>query len=354
MAYSHLQAEERQTLAALYQQGYSKRAIARTLGRNPSTILRELRRNTDVLLGYASRIAQASYVKRRMEAKPNAKLHHNGPLWPKVCALLDECWSPRQIAYTLQARYPCNKYFRACPETIYRAIYAYPSGDYRNHLISRLRQGRSSRKKRSRGKDRRRRIPDMQSIHVRPLDVDTRQTVGHWEGDLIKGEGNKSAVGVLVERKSRLVMLCKLPDASATSVLDAFTSKLSPVMKCLRQTLTYDQGKEMSRHKELTEKTGINVYFCDPHSPWQRGTCENTNGLLRQFLPKGTDLSTYTQQDLDCIATCLNNRPRAVLNWQTPYQIFDEAIVKTKDKIYAFSVENVLCVLGSDCRCASP
>lgn len=149
---------------------------------------------------------------------------------------------------------------------------------------------------------------------------------GHWEGDLIKGAGNACAVGVLVERTSRLVLLARMDDATAASALRAFTAKLQSIAAPLRQTLTYDQGKEMARHGDLTTQTGVKVYFCDPHSPWQRGTCENTNGLIRQYLPKGTDLSGYTHDALDAIADSLNTRPRATHNWQTPLQVFAHAL----------------------------
>ena len=166
------------------------------------------------------------------------------------------------------------------------------------------------------------RIADLTSIHERPKEVEDRTIPGHWEGDLIKGAGNKSAVGVLVERATRLVLLCKMADSTAESALAAFSAKLNSIAAPLRQTLTYDQGKEMVRHKELSQATGMRVYFCDPHSPWQKGSCENTNGLLRQFLPKGTDLSVHDQDALDSIADLMNNRPRQTLGWDSPYQVF--------------------------------
>ena len=164
----------------------------------------------------------------------------------------------------------------------------------------------------------------MVSIHVRPPEVNDRVMPGHWEGDLIKGAGNKSAVEVLVERSTRLVLLCKMPDASAESALAAFTAKLNRIAAPMRQTLTYDQGKEMAKHRELAKATNMRVYFCDPHSPWQRGSCENTNGLLRQFLPKGTDLSLASQTLPNEIARLLNGRPRKTLDWRTP----DEAMAE--------------------------
>ena len=207
-------------------------------------------------------------------------------------------------------------------ETIYTAIYAQPRGELRRQLIACLRRGHSTRMPRTRGVDRRGQIPDMLSIHVRPPEIEDRVMPGHWEGDFIKGAGNQSSVGVLVERSSRLVLLAKMEDATAASALAGFSAKLNSIAEPMRHSLTYDQGKEMSRHAELREQTGVNIYFCDPHSPWQRGTCENTNGLLRQYMPKGTDLSVHTQDDLDAIADSLNNRPRATHEFNTPLAVF--------------------------------
>lgn len=170
----------------------------------------------------------------------------------------------------------------------------------------------------------------MLSIHLRPPEVEERQFPGHWEGDLIKGAGNASAVGTLVELTSRLLMLVKLPHpqpASAANVLQAFTDKLRSIAEPMRQTLTYDQGREMARHKELTANTGVAVYFCDPHSPWQRGSNENINGLVRQYLPKGTDLSGYSQQQLDAIADEINNRPRKGLGVRTPLAVYRQLLI---------------------------
>jgi IS30 family transposase len=162
----------------------------------------------------------------------------------------------------------------------------------------------------------------MVSIHVRPPEIEDRVMPGHWEGDFIKGAGNKSSVGVLVERTSRLVLLAKMDDATAASALAGFSAKLNSIAAPMRHSLTYDQGKEMARHRELTASTGVKGYFCDPHSPWQRGSCENTNGLLRQYLPKGTDLSVHTQAELDDIADSLNNRPRATHAFHSPLEVF--------------------------------
>jgi len=296
--------------------------MARTLDRSPGTISRELARNSRPELGYASVPAQVLSAQRRDAARGLAKLDHGGVTWGLVLTLLSWKYSPQQIAGTLKRVFPDDPSRQVSHETIYTAIYAHPRGELRRELIACLRQGHSKRLSRSRGTDRRGQLVEMMSIHVRPPEVDDRVMPGHWEGDFIKGAGNKSSVGVLVERTSRLVLLAKMDDATAASALAGFTAKLNLIAAPMRQTLTYDQGKEMARHAELTARTGVKVYFCDPHSPWQRGTCENTNGLLRQYLPKGSDLSTHSQADLDAIADSLNSRPRATHAFHSPLEVF--------------------------------
>ena len=311
------------TLASLRQQGYSLRAIARTLNRSASSLSRELQRNSTAQ-SYVAHDAQAASAQRRSAARLWPKLHPDLKLWRVVKTCLSWRWSPQQISRTLARMWPDEPDMQVSHETIYTAIYAHAGGELRRQLIACLRQGKSGRKPRSVGTDRRGQIPDMVSIHVRPPEVQDRVMPGHWEADLIRGAENKSAVGVMVERKTRLILLAKMKDATAASALEAFSAKLNSIAEPLRQTLTYDQGKEMSRHKQLTERTGMKVYFCDPHSPWQRGTCENTNGLLRQYLPKGTDLSVFSQEDLDGIADEMNSRPRATHDWRSPIQVFAE------------------------------
>lgn len=320
--YKQLEPEERMTIAILKKQGLSGRAIARTPGRSACTVSRELNRNGSGEWGYTSASAQALSESRRAVAIPARKLEPEGALWQAVCGLLARKWSPQQIAATLQADDPDEPQRQVSHETIYTAIYAQPRGELRRQLISCLRKGRSTRLPRSRGQDRRGQIPDMVSIHVRPPEVEDRVMPGHWEGDFIKGAGNRSSVGVLVERSGRLVLLAKMDDATAESALAGFTMKLRSIAEPLRQTLTYDQGKEMSRHVELAKATGMRVYFCDPHSPWQRGTCENTNGLFRQYLPKGADLSVYSQEELDAVADSLNHRPRATHDFHSPMEVY--------------------------------
>jgi IS30 family transposase len=233
-------------------------------------------------------------------------------------------WSPEQISETLKKE--GVETFRVSHETIYKAIYVFPRGEVRKELIGLLRQGRSTRKPRTRGQDRRNAIPNMQSIHIRPPEAEDRQIPGHWEGDLIKGAGNRSSVGTLVERMSGFTALAKMPNATAGAALESFGTALETIPPCLRKTMTYDQGREMAYHEALTARTGVAVYFADPHAPWQRGSNENTNGLLRQYLPKGTDLSIYSQDDLNRIVYSLNTRPRKRLNWRTPLEVYTEMI----------------------------
>ncbi len=326
--YRQLQPEERMTIASMSQTGSSVRAMARTLGRSAGTISREIVRNTHAQFGYASTPAQTLCRTRRIAARPPPVLHPHGVLWGVVLTLLEWKWSPQQIAATLKRVFPDEPERHVSHETIYTAIYAHARGELRRQLIACLRHGHSKRLPRTRGKDRRGQIPEMVSIHVRPPEVEDRLLPGHWEGDFIKGAGNKSSVGVLVERSSRLVLLARMEDATAASALAGFTAKLNQIAAPLRQSFTYDQGREMSRHRELAAATGVRVYFCDPHSPWQRGTCKNTNGLLRQYLPKGTDLSIHNQDDLDAIADSLNKRPRATHGFNSPLAVFGAMLAK--------------------------
>jgi transposase, IS30 family len=320
--YKQLRPEERLTIASMKLQGASPRAMARVLARPASTVSRELRRNASPEGGYCAQSALAQHAHRRQAARWASKLDLQSVQWGVVVTMLSWKWSPQQIAATLKRVFPDEPQRHVSHETIYTAIYAHARGELRRDLIACLRQGKSTRMPRSRGTDRRGQIPEMVSIHVRPPEVNDRVMPGHWEGDLIKGAGNKSSVGVLVERSSRLVLLARMPDATAASALAAFTAKLNSIAAPMRHSLTYDQGREMSRHADLARATNIRVYFCDPHSPWQRGTCENTNGLLRQYLPKGTDLSVYTQEELDGIADSLNGRPRATHDWRNPLEVF--------------------------------
>ena len=328
--YNQLDYQDRQSIAIGLEQGLSIRAIARMLNRSPSTIKREVERNAGGS-AYSCRYAHERFVRRRRHAKPAPKLVAGNALFETVAQLLRQHWSPQQIAAHLAKLHPHENAMCVSHETIYNVIYAQPRGELRRELVACLRMARAKRWPRSRGEDRRGQMADLLSIHVRPPEVDDRQLPGHWEGDLIKGQANASAVGTLVERTTRLLMLVKLPHpnpASAAHVLQAFTDKLTGIALPMRKTLTYDRGKEMSYHPQLTQNTGMAVYFCDPHSPWQRGTNENTNGLVRQYLPKGTDLSGYTQEQLDAIADEMNGRPRKTLGWNTPFEVYSRWLAK--------------------------
>ena len=322
--YQQLQLGERIALSQWREQGLSLRAMARMLGRSPSTISREITRNAPSGQ-YHCTFAQQRCTRRRLYSRPAPKLERTSALFGQVRAWMARKWSPEQIALHLARHFPHDRTQRVSHETIYNAIYAQPRGELRGELIACLRHARTKRLPRTRGEDRRGKRADMLSIDVRPPEVADRLFPGHWEGDLIKGKANASAVGTLVERTSRLLILVHLPSAkpaSAATVLQAFTDKLRSVPAPMRRTMTYDQGSEMARHKELSANTGIAVYFCDPHSPWQRGTNENTNGLVRQYLPKGTDLSGYSQAQLDAIADEINHRPRKTLKAHSPFEVY--------------------------------
>jgi len=231
-------------------------------------------------------------------------------------------YSPEQIAGTLAAVHPDLPSLQVSHETIYTAIYAMPRGELRTEVISWLRFGHAKRRPRARGEDRRGQIPDMVSIHDRPPEIEERLVPGHWEGDLIKGAYNRSAVGTLVERTTLFTVLARMDNASAESAVKGFGHVLNRIEAQKRLSMTYDQGREMAAHQQLTFDTGVKVYFADPHSPWQRGINENTNGLLRQYLPKGSDLSGFAQDELDEIAWKLNTRPRKSLGFKCPAELF--------------------------------
>jgi IS30 family transposase len=323
--YNEMSLDERVEVQRRLEAGDTLRAIARSLGRAPSTLSREWRRATSSGATYTAQAAHRQARARRRKPRVERKLT-DPALWDTVQCLLRARWSPEQIAGLLARAFPDEASYRVSHETIYSAIYLTPRGELRKELIACLRQGRSTRKPRTRGTDRRGQIPNMQNIRERPPEVEERLIPGHWEGDLIKGAGNRSSVGTLVERTSGFVVLAKLSSASAADALESFDKALKRIPEALRKTLTYDQGKEMTYHDALTLRTGVKVYFADPHSPWQRGSNENTNGLLRQYLPKGTDLSVYSQKELDDIALSLNTRPRKRHGFRTPLEVYNELL----------------------------
>lgn len=335
--YEHLGAEERGVIFAMKLENRSTREIARALRRSPGTISRELRRNgwkpdhergpmgrPPIAGGYNAARAGQRAARLRRKPRCECKLHPGGTLWPEVRRYLEMGFSPEQVAAQLKRVHPGEPALNVSHETIYHAIYAAPRGALRRELVSLLRQARGARRPRTRGQDRRGQLVDMVSIHVRPPEANDRLIPGHWEGDLIKGAGNRSAVGTLIDRSTLFLMLVKIDGATAEAALQAYSTAFAPLPQELRKTLTYDQGKEMALHRKLAEATGIRIYFCDPHSPWQRGICENTNGLLRQYMPKGADLSVLSQRQLDAIAMEMNMRPRKTLDWRTPAEAFIE------------------------------
>lgn len=300
--FEQLSAEERATIMVMVQEGQSLRAMARILHRAPSTISREWRRHDapDDASGTRSYDAQRAGQearRRRFQPRRAHKLAVDSVLLGVVEHFLQEGWSPGQIAGTMNMLWPDAPERRVAAETISTCLYALPRGAWRQARIACLRKARRARVPRARGTDRRGQLTDMLIIHVRPPAVGDRALPGHWAGDFIKGAGNRSAVGVLVERSSRLVRLAKMDDATAAAALEGYTRKRNGIAEPLRQSLTYDPGQAMARPAELTARTGVKVSCCDPHSPWQRGSCENTKGLLRQYLPRKARTSRSTARN---------------------------------------------------------
>ena len=303
----------------------SLRAIAAGLGRPVSTVSRELGRFQLTRPGkpYRAVAAQQDAETRARRPKPS-KLEHE-PLRARVETDLDDKWSPQEIAGRLRREFPDDEAMQVSHETIYRALFVQGRGALRRELTACLRTGRTIRRPRRRVDGRAdpdRRIPDKIMISERPAEADDRAVPGHWEGDLILGKNNRSAIGTLVERSTRFVILLHLPGPhDLLAFQQAVVAAMTALPAQLRRSLAWDQGLEMRHHRQISIAAELPIYFCDPHSPWQRGTNENTNGLLRQYLPKGTDLSVHTPADLAEIARSLNGRPRKTLNWLKPDEV---------------------------------
>jgi transposase, IS30 family len=308
--------EERERILVGICRGESDAEIARALGRHRSTVGREIRRCGGRRHHY--RPLKAERVAQRLAGRPKpTKLSGCRALVAAVEDGLARRWSPQQISARLRVDHPDDGRMRISHETIYRSLYVQSRGELRRQLCAQLRSGRSTRKSRGRGQ-RSARIVGMVSIAERPPEVDDRRVRGHWEGDLLVGAAGRSAIATLVERHTRYVLLAALEDQTSLHVTDVLAERIAHLPEHLVKSLTWDQGRELAAHQRFTGHTGIQVYFCDPHSPWQRGSNENTNGLLRQYLPKGTDLSVHPQADLDQIAAELNGRPRQTLGWLKP------------------------------------
>jgi len=323
---SALSMDEREEILVGVIRGESLRAIARRLGRSCSTVSREVKANGG---REEYRIWPAHVRARGCARRPKPAKLDDPALCAKVTTWLEEFWSPQEIARRLRLEFPNDPTMHVSHETIYQSLFVQGRGELRRELARCLRSGRTVRRSQDRT-EKRGKIPDMVMISERPAEIEDRAVPGHWEGDLIMGARALSAVGTLVERSTRYVLLLHLPkDHGATAVEAAMRKAIVSLPSELMRSVTWDQGKEMANHQAITIKTGVPIYFCNPHSPWQRGSNENTNGLLRQYMPKGTDLSRLTAKDLLRIQRSLNGRPRATLGYLKPEEKLAELVALT-------------------------
>ena len=315
---------EREEVSRELRRGESYREIARQLSRPPSTICREVNRNGGPWRYRAFRADETAY--RRARRPKRAKLRRCPRLRAQVESMLTALWSPEQISARLKIEYPDDPGMRVCHETIYQSLFVQTRGALRKELTACLRTGRTRRRPHGR-KDPGGYIKEMVLISDRPAEVEDRAVPGHWEGDLMLGARQQSAIATLVERQTRYLMLLAVGrDRTSAHVCGLIAQKIRTLPRHLAVSLTWDRGKEMSEHRQFNVATGVQVYFCDPHSSWQRGSNENTNGLLRQYLPRGTDLAVYSQRQLDRIAHMLNDRPRQTLGWVKPSEKLAELL----------------------------
>lgn len=325
--YKRLNDLEREEISRMLSQKCSFRNIAKALDRNVSAISRE------VMAGgcnpHTYRAVKAQNRARRNSSKRKfgkRKLNNHSMLWEYIRKKLKKKWSPRQIAEELKKDYPLDMTMRISPEAIYTYIYVLPRGALKKELTSCLRQNHKRRHKQARGVKMERKIEDMLSIEERPKKVEDRIIPGHWEGDLIIGKNNRSALGTLVERTTRTTILIPVKSREAEVVAKAFAKEVKKLPKQMKLSMTYDQGREMAKHKLFTNITGVKVYFAHPRSPWERGTNENTNGLIRQFFPKGTNFNNVSRYEIKKVQDLLNGRPRQALGFRKPYEVFNQLI----------------------------
>ena len=315
---------DRTTIALRLRDGWGVRMIARSLGRSAGTVSNEVNRNGGAAT-YEAALAEDRAVAKRKTTGRKARMMRDGAVFIEATRLLGLGWSPEQISGRRKredAGMQQVSGLRVSHEAIYAAIYALPRGELRRELIGCLRHAKPARGRKPKGGELRGKLVGMTNIKDRPEEIEGRLVPGHWEGDLILGARGASAIGTLVERTTRFVVLVHMPARKADVAASAFAGALNAIPESLRKTLTYDQGKEMAGHAGLAEATGMRIFFADPHSPWQRGANENTNGLLRQYFPKGTPLSEFDQDDLDAVADSLNARPRKTLDFATPGEHF--------------------------------
>ena len=321
---------DRSMIEVRLRDGLGIRAIARDLGRSSGTVADEINRHGGAS-AYQAHAAGAQADARRARCGRRPRLAHDGALFGQITTLLRRRWSPEQISgrrKRMEAGVEQTSGLSVSHEAIYTAIYALARGELRRELISCLRQDKPMRGRKPKGSERRGKLVNMTNIAERPDDVAGRLVPGHWEGDLILGTGGSSAIGTLVERTTRFVVLVHMPTRRSDVAASAFAGALCAIPAALRKTLTYDQGKEMAQHEHLALRTGMRIFFADPHAPWQRGSNENTNGLLRQYFPKGTSLSSFDQAALDEVADSLNTRPRKTLDYATPEEQFSALLAE--------------------------
>jgi IS30 family transposase len=316
---------EREEISRAVVAGHSMRSIAVQLGRAPSSISREIKRNGGQECYRASQAEESAWDRGRRPK--TCKLAQNRALARIVAGKLQRRWSPQQVAGWLKRTYPDDTSRQVSPETIYRSLFIQARGALKKELVEHLRRSRVMRRSRhhTQKTDKHGRITDTVSISERPASVEDRAVPGHWEGDLLFGSKN-SQIATLVERRTRYAMLVKVTGKDSETVINALIKHARKLPEELYKSLTWDRGKEMAEHKRFTLATDIQVYFCDPQNPWQRGSNENTNGLLRQYFPKGTDLSGYSQAKLNAVARQLNERPRKTLNYETPAERFHQTV----------------------------
>jgi IS30 family transposase len=323
-SYNRLNLEERAKIEVLYQKGFNCTEIAFELGRHKSTISRELSRFPQSYLAGKAQINARKFSKRHNFV---SRLEKNPPLLREVLGRLKKYCSPEQISTYLKQKYVQDKKMQLSHESIYTYIYLLPRGKLKDEIIRYLRQKKKFRYKRKTKEDRRGKLPDMISIEERPAEVADRSVAGHWEGDLLMGKLRQSAIGTIVERKTRTVILVKIKSKDAPTVRKAFEKELRNLPRQMKKSMTYDQGNEMAEHKLFTKNTKMKVYFCHPASPWERGTNENTNMLLRDYFPRGTDLSKISRKQLKKVQYELNGRIRKGLNWKSPLELFEQEIL---------------------------
>ena len=319
--YNRLNFLEREEISRQLAYGNNIRGIAKVLQRSPSTISREIKSTVANPKYYRAIFGQQRTRTLRRKKRRKRKLDLNHRLRDKVYKYIRKKWSPEQIANKLKLLYPNDMDMRVSHETIYSYLYVLPKGRLKKDLIAALRKHHKARHK-PKGKSNYGAIKDYLSIEERPKEVADRIVPGHWEGDLIVGKYNQSAIGTLVERTTRMTFIVKLNNKDANTVRKSFAKEFNQIPKGLKKTLTYDQGSEMSEHKIFSRETEMNVYFAHPHSPWERGTNENTNGLIRQYFPKGTDFNRITKSKMKNVQDELNDRPRKTLGWDSPHESF--------------------------------